>query len=193
MRINIVGGFTLIELMIVVAILGILIRMAYPRMETFIAKARQAEAQLNLAMIHKLQESYVMDNDTYFVGTSTLKHGDKYGYSSGGATSCPRNKLGFTVTDCDELRYGYTLGATAGDFVAVAHAQSDGSRWLYPRCTGQKQQGGTAIASKAPPCSSPGDGATAVSYTGTWNRGDAWCSDPSKQMNNFIPIIEHCK
>ena len=110
-------GFTLVELIIVVAIIGILVRMAYPRMNTFIAKSRQAEAQLNLSMIHKLQTAYVMENNKYYSGEpTTLMAGKKYGYSKDGSANCPRNKLGFTVTNCAELRYGYTLAATLGDF-----------------------------------------------------------------------------
>lgn len=186
-------GFTLIELMVVVAIIGILVRMAYPSMETFIAKSRQAEAQLNLAMIHKLQETYLMEKNTYFAGTHTLKPGVKYGYSIGGISNCPRNQLGFKVIDCGELHYGYTIAATSGDFNAVAHAASDGNKWLYPRCTGETKQGGSALSPTSSPCSSPGGGAPVAVHSDTWARGDAWCTDPSKQMNNFIPIIEHCK
>jgi prepilin-type N-terminal cleavage/methylation domain-containing protein len=51
-------GFTLIELMIVVGMVGLLATIAGVRYERFIRKARQAEAKLALAGTYSLQKSF---------------------------------------------------------------------------------------------------------------------------------------
>ena len=59
------SGFSLVELMVVVAIIGVLASLAVPRFKTFQAKARQAEAKTNLAHLYTLQQSFHADYDTY--------------------------------------------------------------------------------------------------------------------------------
>ena len=58
-------GFTLIELMIVVAILGILAAIAIPNFMRFQAKSKQSEAKTNLGAIGTTAESFRSENDTY--------------------------------------------------------------------------------------------------------------------------------
>lgn len=58
-------GFTLIELMIVVAIIGILAAIAIPNFLKFQAKAKQAEAKSNLSAIYVAQLSYFGEHDIY--------------------------------------------------------------------------------------------------------------------------------
>ena len=52
-------GFSLLELMVVVAILGVLATVAVPRFNIFRSRARQAEAKTNLGMIFTLQERFL--------------------------------------------------------------------------------------------------------------------------------------
>ena len=58
-------GFTLIELMIVVAIIGILASIAIPNFLRFQAKSKQSEARLLLSGIFTSQTSYFSENNRY--------------------------------------------------------------------------------------------------------------------------------
>jgi type IV pilus assembly protein PilA len=58
-------GFTLIELMIVVAIIGILAAIAIPNFLKFQAKSKQSEAKSNLGAIFTGQVSYYGENNSY--------------------------------------------------------------------------------------------------------------------------------
>lgn len=58
-------GVTLIELMIAVAIVGILAAVAYPSYSQYIMSSRRSEAQSALTRIANLEERYFMDNNAY--------------------------------------------------------------------------------------------------------------------------------
>lgn len=61
-------GFTLIEVMIVVAIIGILAAIAVPSYQEYILRARAAEATGALADMRIRMEQYFQDNRTYVGG-----------------------------------------------------------------------------------------------------------------------------
>ena len=64
-------GFSLVELMIVVVIIGILAAVAVPAYFNHILRSRQADAYHNLLDIKAAQEMYYSQNDAYYINTGS--------------------------------------------------------------------------------------------------------------------------
>ncbi len=58
-------GFTLVELLIVVAIIGVLSTVGVPTFRRMIQKAKQAEAKVALSAIYKMENAFFNEYDTY--------------------------------------------------------------------------------------------------------------------------------
>jgi len=78
-------GFTLIELMIVVAIIGILAALAIPNFIKFQARAKQSEAKANLKALFTAERSFYQEHDTYSSCIRTIgftpERGNRYHYA----------------------------------------------------------------------------------------------------------------
>lgn len=138
-------GFTLVEMMIVIAIIGILIAMAIPSFESVRIKAKQAEAIQNLRLINSLILSYadqydghpasVMDawSDTGPAGADVTGYYALTYYASldincddgpaGDACNC-KNAYGFRVSNCEKMRYSYVMRVRPGTNNHVIFASS---------------------------------------------------------------------
>ena len=74
-------GFTLIELMIVIAIIGILAAIAIPQFSAYRTRSYNASANADLRSACTAQEAYYVDNSTYTNALADLT-GDPYGLST---------------------------------------------------------------------------------------------------------------
>jgi len=66
------SGFTLIELMIVVAIIGIIGAVAFPSYDSYMKKSRRADAKVGLAKIVDRQERFYIQNNVYTTAFADL-------------------------------------------------------------------------------------------------------------------------
>ncbi|MEY2433665.1 MAG: type pilus assembly protein PilA [Acidimicrobiaceae bacterium] len=67
------AGFTLVELLIVLLIIGVLLAIAVPSLLTFAGRAERAAARANVAAARPAIEAYFVDNGSYNAGMSLAK------------------------------------------------------------------------------------------------------------------------
>jgi len=126
----------LIELMVTVAIIGILAAIAYPSYINFITHSNRAAAESFLLEVSAMQERFLVDNRAY---ATTL---DALGYSSPPTTVSPNYKI--SITPVAGPPSGYALTATPQG----AQAKNDAACGnLTLSNTGDKGISGSASAS----------------------------------------------
>ncbi len=100
-------GFTLIELMIVVAIIGILAAIAIPNFIRFQARSKQGEAKSNLKSMFTAERSFYQEKDRYSgqvdeIGFSP-ERGNRYVYRLGDCTKLENRSAATATRDATGL------------------------------------------------------------------------------------------
>ena len=123
------SGLSLIELMIVVAIIGILASMAIPRFQSFQAKAKILEGDLNLKTMAMLSNVYYATNDRY---SNEIFVMGRDPFRPEIPCNTP-NEIGFKLSGCDRVRFSYSY-ESAGANRARMLVESVDSDEIYPGC-----------------------------------------------------------
>ncbi|VVS90848.1 type IV pilin protein [Desulfoluna spongiiphila] len=120
-------GFTLIELMIVVAIIGILAAVAIPNFRNYQLKSKESEAKINLAAIGVAQEAYFAEYDEYVPCTTkpTLPGGSGASKRTWSGAAPGFDSIGFQPKD-STVYFSYGSVGTTG-YVATATGNLDDS------------------------------------------------------------------
>nr|AFX67145.1 pilin [Myxococcus sp. 004-62] len=132
-------GFTLIELMIVVAIIGILAAIAIPNFIKFQARSKQSEAKTNLKALYTAQKSFFSEKDRYSNYANEIgfapERGNRYGYIVSDL-GVPELRTDATVTISDTEGIGaisydsFRFGGTAErPTFAAAHFAAAAGGW----------------------------------------------------------------
>jgi type IV pilus assembly protein PilA len=154
------GGFTLIELMIVVAIIGILAAVAIPAFMAYMKKSKKTEAALQLNILGKNAKVMYNEQSTFYPGTAGMLP----------ATACcgqPNNhcptvlaatwvadtgfaQMNFEIDEPTLFQYSYT--GTQSTFTATATGDLDcDTTFITYTLNGDAVSGNPAVSLTEPP------------------------------------------
>ncbi len=100
-------GFTLVELMTVILIVGILFGVGVPAYRNFVMRAQRAEAKTTLMRVQAQQEKFYMQNNTY---TTDVNNPPPVGLGIPASENLYYNIA--IVADAGGLTVGYSASAT---------------------------------------------------------------------------------
>jgi len=119
-------GFTLLELMVVVAIIAFLAMIAVPNVMRFYAKAKRSEAYMQLHSLYAAEKAYWMEHGTYtdmILGAESIGWKPE-GYKGGGKNEVFIYTYGFAGGEGRNFVTGKSQ--TPSTFLGIARATKDG-------------------------------------------------------------------
>ena len=108
-------GFSLIELMTVLVIIGVLAAVAWPSYQQYVIRSNRAAAQAFMMTVASRQEQYLLSNRSYTTTISNL----------GGLSQPPETSGRYTFAVTQTTPTDYTITATA-----IGNQSSDGNLTL---------------------------------------------------------------
>lgn len=118
------NGFTLVELLVVVALIGILSAVAIPAYNGYINSVKISAAQNSLQLIYLTEVEYSSDNGEYYKTASSCGSGSDH-------TSLINTVLFDRVETVDDESFFFCIGSsdTEEEYEAVAYKRSDTVTW----------------------------------------------------------------
>jgi len=129
------AGFSLVELMIVVAIMAILAAIAIPSFIRFQMRAKSSESSNNLGAIRTCEVSYEAENDVYVAcarATAAAVTSARRAWVPAGAGEIDFENIGFEPEG--PVRYKYAVDSTDGSYflsTATGDLDDDGKFVVY--------------------------------------------------------------
>ena len=121
-------GFTLVELMFAVAIVGILVAVAYPTFTQQISKSRRADAKSTLLGCAQMLERYNTQSGNYSAATDAAVTSACVGTTKNGYYSLPGGNIPTTAGAGTFLIQATPLGRQAGDACGTFSYTQDGTK-----------------------------------------------------------------
>ena len=129
-------GFTLVEIVIVMVIMGSLAAAAIPKFSLSMARAKARDALNNMVIIHAAQQLYFANNGSYLAAgtTQAINTGLSINIIStnGTAYSCTATATAACTAILPQFTVSATLGHVLTGYTSSANASTDN-----PSCTGE--------------------------------------------------------
>jgi type IV pilus assembly protein PilA len=172
MRIN-NKGFSMIELMVVVAIIGIIMTIALPNYQKFKSKAKQTSAKAELTGVFMAEQNFSIEYGRYHRNLPYVGYvPDGIPMVTVGTSQCPTT----TASEITSTRY-YNVGFTTDEVAAVGSLGT-------PACSNRHFYPSTVVANAPTGADTAAGTFVAVASGELDGRLDVWQIDQNKSLRN---------